>query len=230
MSITDTWDSSYESAPAGGDSLTEGDNKIRQDRRAVRERGEREHFWASTDTNSKHGWHREGSARAFVANTEPTAFDDPDGTAIGGDAVLDQGRLYFDSNANYLPRVYDGGWQKFMRQIARGSIQGNVSAATNVLPPICFGRAVTITKVSARVDTAPTTNTLLLDIHEGSGDSSVFATGSSRIAIQPGAKGASSASFTGADLTAGNWLEVDIDQVGNDTPGADLGLTVEVVF
>lgn len=230
MSISDTWNTTFDAAPAGGDDLSLGDDKIRETRRATRERGEREHLWASTDTNSKHGWHREGSARAFVADTEPSAYNDPDGTAIGGDATLDQGRLFFDSEASYLPRVYDGGWKKFLRHIVRGSIQGNLVTGSAVLPPIAFGRAVQVAKVVARVGTAPTTNTLLIDINEGSGGTSIFATGSARIAIQPGATGASSASFTGADLTEGNWLEVDIDQVGEGSRGADLGLSIEALI
>ena len=229
MSITDTWNTAFEGVPDGGDSLELGDNTIRQTRKATRQRGEREHLWAPTDTNSKHGWHREGSARAFVADTEPTAFEDPDATTLGSDPVIDKGRHLFDSGANYLPRVYDSGWKKYLRHLARASIQGNLAVQTDCLPPIAFGRAVEVIKVVARLGAAPTTVTMLLDINDGAGGS-IFASGTARIAVQPGATGASSASFTGADLTAGDLLTIDIDQVGGSTKGADLGLSIEVLL
>lgn len=228
MSISDTWDTStFEASPAGTEQLSLGDDKIRAFKRAVRQRGEREHLWAVTDTNSKHGWHREGSARVFVG-TAPSAYSDPDATAIGGDATLDQGRMNFDSAANYLPRVYDSGWKSFIREIARISIQGNLATGTSVVPPIVFGEAVTLVKAVARVLTAPTTNSLLLDINNQ--DGTVFAAGTSRIAIQPGEYAASSADFSVASLTAADYLLLDIDQVGGETDGADLSVTIEVVL
>lgn len=230
MSISDTWDSAYETTPAGSDSPTLGDNKIRQNRQAVRQRGERGHIWGVSETNAKHGWHREGSGRVFVAATAPTVYDDVDGTSIGSDADIDQGRLFFDSTQAYLPQVYDGGWEGFLREIARVSIQGTLSAGTNVLPAIVFPRACTIIKVTARVGTAPTGASLIIDLNK-TGTSSIFS-GVTRITIAAGAYSDNVTSFhaTNKVLTADGYLTLDIDQIGSTIGGADFSLTIEVIL
>ena len=235
MAISTTWDTTFEANPQGSDSPSAGDDAIRERAEATRQRGERDHIWGLSETTSKHGWHREGSARAFVSAAAPTAYSDVDATAIGGDVTIDDGRLWFDSNAQYIPYVHDGGsWVGFLRDTARANIQGILATGTNVAGPIVFPRSSTVTKVSIALGTVPVGSTFIMDINDGAGDT-IFSNASARLIV---ADGDSVAQISGADITGGNlvadasagYLTIDIDQVGSSTAGADVGVTIEVTL
>lgn len=228
MAITDTWDTDFNAEPAGIDNLAEGDDKIRQTRRAVYERAYREHLWNAVDTNSKHGWLREGAARAFVAASAPTAYNDTDATSLGSDAAIDQGRLWFDSDANYLPRVYDSGWCAFLREIARVSIQGALATGTAVVPPIVVPRACTPVKITAHLFTPPVGSSIIIDFNKN-GSSTIFNTAGGRLTIADGDSEGSTTDISAA-LAIDDYLTMDIDQVGSTTAGADIGITLEFLL
>ena len=202
------------------------DDKIRQLKIAIRERAERDHIQGLTE-GSNQGWHREGSARGFVAGSAPTAYDDPDATAVGGDSAVDLGRVWFDSTNAYLPKVYDGGWQPFLRELARASIQGSLTTLTNALSPMVFPRAGTISKISAAVGTPPVGSSIIMDVNKGG--STIFGSAGGRLTIADGDSVGNTTDITAA-MTADGYLTFDIDQVGSSTPGADIGVTVEVIL
>ena len=115
--ITDTWDSSFEASPAGSDQFSVVDNRIRQVKRAVSERLQREHKFTPGTDNSLHGIHLEGSARVWYGGSTPTAR--PDGDAI---TTNDAGRIYWPSAGNIL--VYTGSaWTS----LASLSVGGDIS-------------------------------------------------------------------------------------------------------
>jgi hypothetical protein len=224
--ITVTWDSSYEASPAGSDDPREGDNKIRELKTSISERAKREHYWTPGSDNSKHGMHLTGSAVAFFDATAPTT--NPAGDTLGAD---DAGRLWFDSDANMLPSVHDGtagaaGWTGFLREIARWSVSGVLSAASNVAPRIVVPRACTVAKVVAFVETPPSGGTLVLDVEDSAG-SSIFSGGSLSIADGDSIAGTTSMSAS-ADLSASDSLILDIDSL-NGSP-ADLTITIEFLL
>ena len=230
MSVTDTWNAAFEASPAGSESPTLGDDKIRQHKRANRERMEREHNAGVSETNSKHGWHKEGSARAFVnSQASLTTYNDVDTTAIGGDATIDEGRLLFDRSQALLPYLYDAGWQPFIREIARVSIQGTLAAGNNVIPGILFPRKCTIVKITAMVGTVPTTDDLIVDINKN-GSTTIFTAAGSRLTISADdSQGNVTTGMSGAALAADDYLTMDIDQVGDTVAGADFSMTIETV-
>lgn len=94
-----SWDATFEATPANTDPLSEGDNRIRELKDEVRNRGEVELCWGTADasgcTAADNGRARLGSARVFVALTEPGGIL---GTDTTGSQARDNGRCWFDTN------------------------------------------------------------------------------------------------------------------------------------
>ena len=221
------WNTAFEAYPAGSDLLSIIDSAVQNLKTAARERLEREHNFALAGTQSKHGWHRAGSAVAFYQASAPTVKLDPAASALDSD---DAGRLFIDSDTG-VAYCWDGSaWQSLVREVTRVSIQGTLATGTNVVPRIVLPRACTILKVSAYVETAPTGASILVDINKnGDAGQSIF-DGSTRITIAAGANADTEISFhaTYGVLAADDQLTVDIDQIGSTVAGAHLSLTIEV--
>lgn len=224
-----TWtDSGYNGDPDSNDSPTLGDDGIRSTRKEVFERVGNEHTNAdntSSDGTRPQDWlHRRGSAKAYRQATAPTQR--PNTSSLTADDV---GRIWFDSDAADLLYVYDGSsWTGAIREIARFSIQGSLATGTDLVPALIFPRDCKVTKVSARVGTAPTGANLNVDINKNA-TTSIFST---TFAIASGANTTSTTTFDTSvyELSADDYLTFDIDQVGSATAGADLSVTVEVVL
>lgn len=221
--MTVTWDAAFLADPEGTDDPRQGDDSIRTFKSAVDERGGREHYWKSSETDADHGRHKQGSAMVFVSETEPTLG--PDGVALS--ATLDIGRAWYQSSTGIL-HIFNGtDFVSVSVQHYRVSIQGVLATGTDVIPRIHFPRAATITKVSIRVTTAPTAATLIIDLNKNGSDS-IFS-GVTRPTIAAGAYTNSVTSFhaTNGVLAADEYLTLDIDQVGSTIAGADLSVTIE---
>ena len=93
-----TWNPGFEGTPAGGDPISQGDDRVRELKENIRERLETEIEYG-TQIGPDTGRMREGSARAYFQAAAPTAIPQPD---INGASVLgasDEGRLWRDSDA-----------------------------------------------------------------------------------------------------------------------------------
>ena len=246
MSVT--WSSYWETQPTGSGSPTLGDDKLRELKQAVRERLEQAHYvsYGTSGALSNDGWHLEGSARVFVMSSAPTVLGDVASTglstAVGG-VDLYHGRLWFDANNNYLPYIADNatnGFVGFERELVRISIQGTLTTGDDVIPALLFARAATIKRVIARVLTTPTTDAVICDLTRYDTSNtplgSVFVSSGSKLTIVSGAytddktSDDSELSVTNSVLAYGDYLNLDIDQVGIATPGADLSITVEAIL
>ncbi len=231
MALTNTWDSAFEASPAGTDDPSVGDDKIRQVKAAVRERAEKEHYWRTAESSSIHGWHREGSAKAYYEADAPSKR--PDGST--NLTASDNGRLWVNSDTGLLYAYVHPNWVGMVRTVRVVSIQGTLAAATNIVPPIVVTRNCTITKVSIRVGTAPTGASLIVDINKYGtdevADGSIF-NGVTRPTITSGnyENNVTLFSATYSDMAAGEYLTVDIDQVGSTVAGADLTIAIEMRF
>ncbi len=122
MALTVTWNDAFENSPANTDSPSEGDDKIREVKDAVRERAEQEHLWKDT-TLQNEGKHLAGSARAFYAGAAPTT--QPNGSNLS--TVVDPGRLWVGSSNAQLNIWTGANW---VSTIALAGL--NVSGALNV--------------------------------------------------------------------------------------------------
>jgi len=111
--ITDTWDSGFEASPADSDNIADGDDSIRQLKRAISERGRREHYWTPGADNTLHGKHLLGSARIFYGTTEPTTA--PDGDALG---TNDMGRMWYNSSNAILYGYGGSSWGILAKEAA----------------------------------------------------------------------------------------------------------------
>jgi len=106
--ITDTWDATFQGLPNNARSADYLASDISTPKRAVSERGRREHYWTPGSDNSKHGLHLPGSAVAFVQDAAPTTR--PDGDTLDDDDI---GRLWFDSDDLNIPYLrLSGAWQQ----------------------------------------------------------------------------------------------------------------------
>ena len=223
MSVT--WSTYYATQPSGSDSPTLGDNSIREVKQAVRERFEKEHTMdLSSGSLAGDGMHVSGSAQIYYTSAAPTVR--PDG--VTAFAARDAGRVWVDSDAGNLPKVYDGAaFSSFLRELVRISIQGTLAAGTNVLPPIVFPRGCTIVAASMRVGSAPSGGSCIIDLNKNA-SGSIFSD-ATRLTIASSGFANSVSTFDAAEaaITADDYLTVDVDDANS---AADLGLTIEALI
>lgn len=223
-----TWDSNWKSAPADSDSAAAGDDEMREDRLAVEERINNEHTTYNDGTSGNYllDWnHRKGSAKGYFQNAAPT--NRPNGsTALSSD---DAGRLWFDDDGDDTPHFYNGSaWKGLILNTVRIQIEGGLSTGQAVVPLIQFPYAFEIEKVYLYAETAPTGADLRIDFEKnGASGSSIF--GSPDYAtISAGANSGNSSDMDGTAnvMAAGDYLTMDIDQVGSTIAGADLTIAI----
>jgi hypothetical protein len=94
------WDASFEATPANSDLVSQGDDRIRELKQEIADRGEDELCWGTGATSGcpssgDNGFAREGSARAFFANANPATLNDAASTALG---TGHDGRIYIDDD------------------------------------------------------------------------------------------------------------------------------------
>lgn len=227
-----TWNGSFLQIPKKTDSPNFGDDEIRDLREAIQERIKNEHLTYYADstngTASKDWLHRPGSAVAFYgtyAGTLPSAR--PNGEALVA------GILCYDVSTQAFYVWNGSAWTAIMEQNRQVSINGTLPAggSTNVVPVILFPYALTITKVSARVKTAPAGAAITLDlnVYNASGvlQGSLF-NGTTRITIADGTYADQRTSFDAGYkiLGADYYMTLDVDTVGTTTVGADLSLVI----
>lgn len=147
--------------------------------------------------------------------------------------VLAAGELGLDTTLNKF-KIGDGttAWnslgyasgQRGESMITYGKA-GNVTLTTGKVR-YRFPFAATIVGVSAAVNTAPTGSAIILDINKNG--TTIFTTQANRPQIAAGAF-ATAAEVTNMNVTsiaAGDYLTVDVDQIGSTLPGADLSVFI----
>lgn len=144
--------------------------------------------------------------------------------------ILSDGEMGFEKDTKKI-KFGDGvaAWSSLGYAVAQGGISyylaGDITTGQNKVAFIC-PTALKIIKVIARVTTAPTGAALIVDIHKNG--STIFTTQDNRPAI-----GISETSVTSVepDITAlaeGDFVSLDVDQIGSTVAGANLAVLVEV--
>ena len=105
------------------------------------------------------------------------------------------------------------------------TVIGNLSTGTSVTPIVIVPANLTIIKAYAVVKTAPGGASILIDINKN-GTSIWNVTQANRLAILATATTGVQTAFDTTQLTDGDQLTIDIDQVGSVTSGADI--TIEL--
>lgn len=86
------------------------------------------------------------------------------------------------------------------------------------------GSALTISKVHLAVDTAPTGASLIVDVNENG--TTIFTNQANRPTIAISANTGEVTTIDDPSWANGNYLTVDVDQIGSTIPGSDLTVTV----
>ena len=100
----------------------------------------------------------------------------------------------------------------------------SVKTGSSQLPIV--GGTFSITSIAARVGTAPTGSNVVTDIKKNG--ASIFEVPGDRPTILAGANSATVGSWGNVTLTTGDYLSVDITQVGSGTAGADLVIAIRL--
>jgi hypothetical protein len=230
-----TWNASFEGTPGGGANPSEGDDRIRELKSAIRERIAKEHILTTgSGTDSAHGWHKAGAAMAYWTSAAPTLL--PDGSTALSTGVISKGRLWGNSGSSSLSMWNGTTWMGIGREVTRVSIQGTLVAGTlNV--PICFARTVTLARIYARCKTLPVTagQPVLIDLHRYSigSNGSVFSAPGKRLALSTTAsfcmRTSGQMSTTKIQINPTNYLLVHVDAAGGTSRGSDLAVVIEAL-
>jgi len=222
-----TVDATFLASPPDDGNLNEGDDTIRATRVADYERRALEHIGKTSETQATHGIHRKGSAICYYQAAAPTLR--PDGVTALTDA--DQGRLWLDTDTDILS-VYKGtvlGWVALNTYVKNISLQGPLFVGTTVIPPLIVAVGITITKVYAKLGTAPTgANDVRFNILKNGTDSIFDNSGADYFELGDAAVNTLTATelSASATLAAGDYLTIDIDQIGSTIGGSDLSITL----
>ena len=103
---------------------------------------------------------------------------------------------------------------------------GDVAVGSNPLRIYnSFGENKTISEVFLSANTPPTDSSIIVDIHKDG--TTIFTTQSNRPAIAAGANTGNTTTIEVPIWAVGEYLKMDIDQIGSGTAGSDL--TVHIV-
>ncbi len=116
------------------------------------------------------------------------------------------------------------GVQQFTYQVQIFTVPGTLSSGVGRSKFFIPG-PINIGNVRASVGTAPTGADLIIDVNKNG--TTIFTTQISRPKIFAGQTTVSNSTPQITQLTTGDFLTVDIDQVGSLNPGADLTVQIE---
>lgn len=88
------------------------------------------------------------------------------------------------------------------------------------------GRALTISRVHLAVNTAPVGAAIIADVNENG--TTIFTNQANRPQITAGANTGETTTIDDSSLANGNYLTIDVDQIGSGVAGSDLTATIIV--
>lgn len=113
------------------------------------------------------------------------------------------------------------------KQQALFTVSGDLTVSSNPLRiPFYMGRSVTIDGVYLIVETAPVGASIIVDVNKNG--TTIFTNQSNRPQIASGNTTGNTTTIDVSTVSDGDYLTMDIDQIGSTTPGANL--TVVVVY
>lgn len=106
------------------------------------------------------------------------------------------------------------------------SQQGTLSVKTGTSRYPIKGGTFQIQTVAAMVNTAPTGASVIVDVNKNG--TTIYGTQSNRPTIAASGTSATVGSHNGTTVTDGDYITVDIDQIGSTVAGADLVVVVRM--
>jgi hypothetical protein len=139
--------------------------------------------------------------------------------SILGDIALDaSNRLTYFNGTRIVPIVDEMEAQTYTYT---GVVSTGVGTSRIYVEADCV-----IDSIRASVGTAPTGAALIVDVNKNG--TSVYTTQGNRPSIAAGANTATGGTPDIADVSAGQYLTVDVDQIGSTISGSDLTVTVRL--
>jgi hypothetical protein len=99
-----------------------------------------------------------------------------------------------------------------------------VAAGTHRIP--WYGGSKNIARVAVQVGTAPTGAALVLDVNKNG--STIWSTQGNRVSVSAASNSATTTTFNTTALADGDYLTIDVDQIGSSVAGSDLTVTIWV--
>lgn len=180
----------------------------------------------------------EGTQTITNVGSRVVYYGGPNVSADLNDGTLNQGDSADFTSPIYLTTV--GGAASVDLSDPASDLAGSGSSAGALIPfeqpgtlTVVAGRgrfrapkALTVVSVAASVNTAPTGASILVDLNKNG--TTMFTTQADRPSIAAAAFASAEAVPAVTAIAEGDYLTVDVDQVGSSGPGADLVVVVEL--
>lgn len=161
-------------------------------------------------------------------NNETTVYTEFNGNIqnsnVKAGADIAESKIDFDTTNGH---VHNGTDSKAI-QVNRAFVwyvSGTLVTGTNFGPRYVAPQAMTIVKCWLIVRTANTGAAILIDIHKNG--TTIWGTQGQRATIADGATAGNTTTFGTTALAAGDYLDLDIDQIGSTVAGVDLTVILE---
>lgn len=181
----------------------------------------------ATDKFMLHGSDVNSSCELWGADEAGNRIQFSEGGLIGGTAQSATfNNVTVAGTAAYAGSVaLDGGETGTKRQLMW--FMPNIpTTGTSKSARVYMPFAATITKAKAYSKTAPVGADLIFDINKNG--STIWATQGNRVKVAAAANYGTQTSFDTTSLADGDYLDVDIDQIGSTTAGADITIALEI--
>lgn len=143
---------------------------------------------------------------------------------INGSAAIAESKIAFNTSTGHSHNGTDSKLISVNRAFAWYN-EGILTTGTNKGPRYVAPQALTIVKCWLIVRTAPTGAAILIDINKNG--STIWSTQGNRATIVAAATSGNTTTFNTTALSAGDYLDLDIDQVGSTVAGTDLTVVLE---
>lgn len=143
---------------------------------------------------------------------------------IASGAAIAESKVTFSGSGH----GHSGGSDGKLITVNRGFawfVSGTLVTGTNNGPRYIAPQALTIVKVWLIVRTAPTGAAILIDINKNG--STIWSTQGNRATIAAAGTAGNTTTFNTTSLAAGDYLDLDLDQVGSTVAGVDLTVVLE---
>lgn len=104
------------------------------------------------------------------------------------------------------------------------AVVGTLTTGTSVTPLLIVPQSMTIEKVWVQVKTAPTGQAIIIDINKNG--TTIWTNQANRAQIAASGTSGTQTSFSVTSLSEGDYLSIDLDQVGSSVAGADLTIAM----
>jgi hypothetical protein len=143
---------------------------------------------------------------------------------VSASAAITESKLAFNTSSGHRHNGVDSRLVAVNRAFA-WYVSGILATGTNQSVRYVVPQNLTIVKCWLIVRTAPVSQAILIDINKNG--TTIWTTQGNRGTIAAAATAGNTTTFDVTSLTAGDYLDLDLDQVGSGTTGVDLTVVLE---